>query len=468
MKYRFGSLSLAYLGYIATYGSIAHACTPGAYRCGAPSGQGAAFFQCDAGGIDIQKTCAPGTVCYTQGDSILSGPPPANSSLVAGAQCSFASPFDEYMCPGPNGQHGYYLRCLSGTYVHFPCAPGTTCHKDEGQNMYCGLGGENNAASPASNIEVGSSSAVLPAPGGTISEPSIPTTTTTTEIEIGGTSFSWPGSTISEDTSNSSSNIGSSSSHGGLFDDFPPLSTETTGSVVMSMDITVGLTSIGNPVFAPSTSISQVEIAVSPGSLPPVDTTKPESSLTLSAGSSTSITVVNSPKPTASSGLSGPVISSGLEMLLNNGVQLPFTLPNIDLPAIDLATVHLPDMTFDGIAITAIPLPPITIPPLNPASLTHFSYIEDVMSRAGITFDDLAKLPLPDLSHLNMADLGHIDVGAIMSLANVNRISMPTNLSADDIAESLPVATQAPQTTTLGTNAIDALLGLSVMTYNTS
>ncbi|KAJ1731081.1 hypothetical protein LPJ61_002706 [Coemansia biformis] len=137
------------------------------------------------------------------------------------------------------------------------------------------------------------------------------------------------------------------------------------------------------------------------------------------------------------------------------------------MPAIDLATVHLPDMTFDGIALTAIPLPSITIPPMNPASLTNFHYIEDIMSKAGITFDDLAKLPLPDLSHLDLSGLGHIDIGSIMSLLSVNRISVPSSVAAQDLAATLPPATEIPHMTTLGTEAIDGLLGLSIMTFST-
>ncbi|KAJ2843988.1 hypothetical protein GGI22_007029, partial [Coemansia erecta] len=280
------------------------------------------------------------------------GPPPASGSLVAGAQCSSASPFDEYMCPGPNGQYSYYLRCLSGTFVHFPCPPGTACHKTEGQNMVCSQ----------SAAGAGGSAATHPATDASSEVPS------------------------------------------------PEEGTPSTAS--------------------------------------------PESASA-------------NPPPTQSNGLTGPVISSGLEMLLNNGVQLPFTLPNIDLPAIDLATVHLPDLTFDGIALTAIPLPSVIIPPLNPASLTHFTYIESIMSKAGISFDDLAKLKLPDLSHIDMSALGHIDPAMIMSLVNVNRAPVPTEQSnANDIAG--PVPTASPQTTTLGTDAIDALLGLSVITFSAS
>ncbi|KAJ2002867.1 hypothetical protein GGI04_002489 [Coemansia thaxteri] len=155
-------------------------------------------------------------------------------------------------------------------------------------------------------------------------------------------------------------------------------------------------------------------------------------------------------------------------MLLNNGVQLPFSLPNIELPAMDLATVHLPDMTFDGIALTAIPLPSITIPPFDPASLTHFAYIQDLMGRAGVTFDDLAKLPLPDLSHIDMSNLGHLDIGALLSMVNVNRVSFPTNDASGPAAETpAPAASLSPHTTTLDANGIDALLGLSIITYST-
>ncbi|KAJ2684128.1 hypothetical protein H4R19_006923, partial [Coemansia spiralis] len=167
-----------------------------------------------------------------------------------------------------------------------------------------------------------------------------------------------------------------------------------------------------------------------------------------------------------SNGLTGPIISGGLQMLLQNAGSLPFTLPNIVLPAINLATVHLPDMTFDGIALTAIPLPSITIPPMNPASLTQFSYIQDIMSKAGITFDDIAKLPLPDLSHLDLSALGHIDIGSMMSMINLNRVTVPSSVSVQDLAATLPAATAIPHTTTLGADAIEGILGLSIMTYS--
>ncbi|KAJ2607936.1 hypothetical protein H4S08_004643, partial [Coemansia sp. RSA 1365] len=171
------------------------------------------------------------------------------------------------------------------------------------------------------------------------------------------------------------------------------------------------------------------------------------------------------PLPTTTkpgSGLTGPMISSGLQMVLQNGVKLPFTLPDIDLPEIDLATVHLPDMTFDGIALTALELPSITIPPMDPASLTNFDYIVDLMNKAGISFDDLAKMPLPDMSHLNLKELENIDVANAMSIVDVNRISLPEEVSAQELAEPLsPVTSSVMQTTTLNADEIDALLGLS-------
>ncbi|KAJ1794118.1 hypothetical protein LPJ59_004602 [Coemansia sp. RSA 2399] len=398
MKSRVCVLAIAYVGYaVAHNGPHSTNCTPGAYRCHGAGGQSAAFLQCDASGSEVLKSCAPGTVCYAEGkDSILcsypvntaNGPPPASGSLVSGAQCNVVSPFDEYMCPGPNGQHNYYLRCLSGTFIHFPCPPGTTCHKTEGQSMVCGL--------PAAGAGGG---ADAPPP----SAESIAT----------GTS----GMDMSEPPTNSSPS--------------DAMSPASSSDMDTGMGMGMGSSGMGTP-----------------------STASPE-------------TASANPPPTQSNGLTGPVISSGLEMLLNNGVQLPFTLPNIDLPAIDLATVHLPDLTFDGIALTAIPLPSVTIPPLNPASLTHFTYIESIMSQAGITFDDLAKLKLPDLSHIDMSALGHIDPAMIMSLMNVNRAPVPTNqANANDIAGSVPAA--SPQTTTLGTDAIDALLGLSIITFSAS
>ncbi|KAJ2486431.1 hypothetical protein IWW37_005624 [Coemansia sp. RSA 2050] len=176
-----------------------------------------------------------------------------------------------------------------------------------------------------------------------------------------------------------------------------------------------------------------------------------------------------SPVPTAAPaiGLTGPVISSGLEMLLNNGVHLPFTLPDISIPAIDLGTVHLPDMTFNGIAITGIPLPSITIPPFDPASLTRFTYIESIMSQAGITFDDLAKLPIPDLSHIDLSNLGSIDPAVLMSLIHVNRVSLPTDAVSTPLTDAAASLQTSPHTTTLDANGIEGLIGLSIMTYGT-
>ncbi|KAJ1820743.1 hypothetical protein GGH91_004392 [Coemansia sp. RSA 2671] len=154
-------------------------------------------------------------------------------------------------------------------------------------------------------------------------------------------------------------------------------------------------------------------------------------------------------------------------MLLNNGVHLPFSLPDINIPAIDLGTVHLPDMTFSGIAITAISLPSITIPPFDPASLTHFTYIQSLMSQAGITFDDLAKLPIPDLSHIDLSNLGNVDPAVLMSLIHVNRVSVPTEAVSSPLTDAAPSLQTSPHTTTLDANGIEGLIGLSIMTYGT-
>ncbi|KAJ2656619.1 hypothetical protein IWW48_004929 [Coemansia sp. RSA 1200] len=536
MKTRIGLLAITCVGCVAGHNVLTSACTPGAYRCGAASGKGTTFFQCDGGGTEVEKSCAPGTVCYAQGgNSILcsypvdtaSGPAPASEALVAGAQCSFASPFDEYMCPGANGQHGYYLRCLSGTYVHFPCAPGTACHKSEGQNMFCGQWAGNAAAPsvpPAGSEATGVSSIEMPALSSQSYSSSLELATSTSsslslDVDIGAgiglTSTGLFDITGTYDIVSS----GSSSHVGGMFDDYPPLfpgstilgnsdsdtssnglpsaestdstaATESTSSLsmelssdetsTMAMDMPTGSStmamdmpsengtqepSLESSENAPSTT-AEPETSSSQGPESPEDASTSNSSSSSSvvegAGSS-------NPSPAPTNGLTGPIISSGLEMLLNNGVQLPFTLPNIELPAVDLATVHLPDMTFDGLALTAIPLPSITIPPLNPASMTQFSYIEGIMSKAGITFDDLAKLQLPDLSHMDLSALGQINPALLLSLVNINRVPAPTGqTNANNIAAEVAVATASPQTTTLGANDIDALLGLSVITHATA
>ncbi|KAJ2354222.1 hypothetical protein IWW50_001175 [Coemansia erecta] len=412
------------------------------------------------------------------------------------------------MCPGANGQHDYFLRCLSGTFVHFACPPGTACIKNEGQNMFCGWPSKG-AAGPAPNTDntsptidsgesTGKSSSVIDI-GGSASESSPvidvggstsesspvidiggstsetspvidiggSTSETSPDIDIGGsTSDGLPDITTGGETSEglpdidigSSAEEDTSSTHG-LFDDLPPLFPST------SSDIDTGVDASGEISLSSADSTKLEE----PTTESAADTAEASQSESLSAEAPPSIQDTSEVQPTATkhnNGLSGPVISSGLEMLLQNGVQLPFTLPNIDLPEINLATVHLPDMTFDGIAITGIPLPSVTIPPMNPASLTNFNYIEEIMSKAGITFDDLANLPLPDLNNLNLSDLGHIDVASVMSIMNVNRISVQDGVSAQNLAETLPPATDAPHTTTLDADGIDALLGLSVMTYS--
>ncbi|KAJ2628672.1 hypothetical protein H4R22_003758 [Coemansia sp. RSA 1290] len=465
-------------------------------------------------------TCAPGTVCFAQGNTILCSypvdtanqPPPASGSLVAGAQCSFVSPFDEYMCPGANGQHDYYLRCLSSTFVHFACPPGTVCVKNEGQNMFCGLRGQSYASadvnentssvesaetseksetSPA--IDIGGSTSDYGWPdidiGGFTSEDTTPaidtggstsetrpdidiggstgeaeseidiggsTSKTESEIDIGGSASelslnidigaSTSGSSVIVDIG-ASADEGTSTNHD-LFDDLPPLFPATSEGVLSATESTES--KISEPLLTSTSSLDESSGAISENTdMSSVDTSQPAST-------------------SHGSGLTGPVISSGLEMLLQNGANLPFTLPNIDLPEINLATVHLPDMTFDGIALTAIPLPSVTIPPMNPASLTNFNYIEEIMNKAGVTFDDLAKLPLPDLSHLNLSDLEHIDINSVMSVMNVNRISVQGSVSAQHIAEELPPTTVSQHTTTLDADGIDALLGLSVITYASS
>ncbi|KAJ2780666.1 hypothetical protein GGI15_003457 [Coemansia interrupta] len=264
--------------------------------------------------------------------------------------------------------------------------------------------------------------------------------------------------TESTDLSSSSSTDSPSSSHG-LFSEEPPLFPTTSSGFLISMSIGVEESSSLGGSFEISSGIANES-----------ETTEIAIGGTLSASSS-DIAVGSTISPAATthggSGLTGPMVSSGLSMLLNNGVQLPITLPNIDLPAIDLATVHLPDMTVDGINLAALPLPSITLPPFNPASLTKFSYIEELMSKAGVTFDDIAKLPLQELSNM---DLAHMDVGALMSVVNVNRVSFPSNMVPTPMEEHAVVA-QTPdlalQTTTLDADGIDALLGLSIMTYST-
>ncbi|KAJ2499067.1 hypothetical protein GGH96_003800 [Coemansia sp. RSA 1972] len=494
----------------ARIGSVnGQSCTPGAYRCSSPSGKGTAFLQCDAGGTEIQKSCAPGTVCFTQGNTILcsypvdtsSQPPPANSQLTAGSQCSFVSPFDEYMCPGANGQHDYFLRCLSGTFVHFACPPGTACIKNEGQNMVCGwpnqgpavpasipastspvIGTSESATTSSLIIDIGATTSKwLPDIdiGGSISESSLAidigesTSKSSPDIDIGGSETesslntnvdAWPSSSSATFDSDISIEESTSSTLS-LTDDLPPLFPTTSSDIMSSMDASSG----SSPS---STDSSQSDLASSAEATSQIDSVETSIIGVISVKTSLSSSEeANTQQPTATmhdSGLTGPVISSGLQMLLQNGVKLPFTLPNIDLPAINLATVHLPDMTFDGIAITGIPLPSVTIPPMNPASLTNFNYIEEIMSKAGITFDDLAKLPLPDLNKIDLSDLDHLDVASIASMVNVNRVSVQDSVSAQDLVKTLPPANDAPHTTTLDADGIDALLGLPVITFSTA
>ncbi|KAJ2084011.1 hypothetical protein H4R24_000359 [Coemansia sp. RSA 988] len=505
----------------ATSNVNGQSCNAGSYRCGSPSGQGTEFLQCDAGGNEVQKTCAPGTVCFTQGDSILCSypvsienqPPPASNSLVAGAQCSFVSSFDEYMCPGPSGQHEYYLRCLSGSFVHFPCPPGTVCMKSEGQNMYCGFRGQSYPDIPADNstppyqtsgsasdapttspeIDIGGATSELSLSvdiGGATSELSLSvdiggaTSELSLNVDIGGATSEFElslnvdiGASTSDssviveigasaiqasDTTEPPASTDNDESTQGLSGDIPPLLSSTSSGLVESESIGEN---VETSAFSSSNSFDDTW---------PSSTVDAEPSMDLSSDITTTADLSSEeepPQPATTkpdSGLTGPMISSGLQMLLLNGGQLPFTLPDINLPEIDLGTVHLPDMTFEGIAITALELPSITLPPMDPASLTKFDYIESLMNKAGITFDDLAKMPLPDLSHLNLGGLGQIDVASVMSIANVNRISLPDEISAQELAEPLsPITTTALHTTTLDADGIDALLGLSVVTYST-
>ncbi|KAJ1831669.1 hypothetical protein LPJ63_004121 [Coemansia sp. RSA 2711] len=409
------------------------------------------------------ESCTPGTVCFSQGSTILCSypvntanqPPPASGSLVAGAQCNFVSPFDEYMCPGANGQHDYFLRCLSGTFVNFACPPGTACFKNDGQNMYCGMRGQEYAGSappPSSDTyspvvdESGSTSndSTIINAGGSASEslPSIDIGGSTSEslpdIDIGGsTSEGLPDIDIGGSTSESLPAIDIGGSRTDLSLDIA-IGAETSESLVIidvgasvdeSESDTHDIFDTISPLYPTTSSDADISVdasadmTVSSGMFSSLSSTDNASDSTSKEDSiEPSPSNEETPRPTATShgsGLTGPVISSGLEMLLQNDVHLPFTLPNIDLPAIDLGTVHLPDMTFDGIAITGIPLPSITLPPMNPASLTNFKYIEEIMSKAGVTFDDLAKLPLPDLNKLDLSDLGHLDVASVMSVMNL-------------------------------------------------
>ncbi|KAJ2768371.1 hypothetical protein IWQ56_002962 [Coemansia nantahalensis] len=521
MAYR---LALAALVALRLAGASAQACSPGSYRCSAASGQGAGFLQCDVGGSEVQKTCGPGTVCYTTGSTILCNYPPANASPpassgspVVGGQCSVGAPADEYVCPGPSGEYDFFLRCLSGTYVYFACAPGTVCVKNDGQAMFCGMRGYNYGAGSAGPVAPSPSRSLAASSSGEASLSASDTTSsrgwddaTTGTASSTGRSGLWgssdtepPGYSTSAEASSSASADASSSagsqstSHSsprplfsGLFDNIPPLFPTSTEEGMSGMSSSTGSQSASSSsggsfwdVTSPeassessksgelystssaedalmSTGSSTVEPATSAAAS---STSAPSAAATSPTATSATATAAAAPHP--SNGLTGPLISGGLQMLLQNGASLPFTLPNIDLPAIDLATVHLPDMTFDGIALTAIPLPSITIPPMNPASLTSFPYIQEIMSRAGVTFDDLAKLPLPDLSHLDLSGLGHIDIGSVMSLMNVNRVPvLPSSVAVQDLAETLPAAAAAaPHTTTLGTDAIEGLLGLSIM-----
>ncbi|KAJ2374094.1 hypothetical protein IW150_003293, partial [Coemansia sp. RSA 2607] len=271
---RLSLLALAALG-----PASAQTCAAGSYRCSSASGQGALFYQCDVGGTEVQKTCAPGTVCYTQGSTILCSYPvtgavqPASAGLAVGAACSFASPYDEYMCPGDNAQHDYYLRCLSGNYVSFPCPPGTACVKNEGQNMFCGWKSQAGGSGAAA-----ASSAVLPSVppvqvsaggsvGGPSSDSSIESSTGSSvessmgvsielsaSIGIGGASSAvfetstsigmpWDETTTASSSSESSPTSGSSlsesssssSSTHGLFSDEPPLFPTTSSGFLISM-----------------------------------------------------------------------------------------------------------------------------------------------------------------------------------------------------------------------------------------
>ncbi|ORX72468.1 hypothetical protein DL89DRAFT_113438 [Linderina pennispora] len=104
MKYAITITALLSLAYTGT-----SACVSGTYRCAQKSGLAAQFLQC-ANGSEISMMCGPGTVCYSQGNSIMCGfpvdtasEPATDKGLVAGAQCQALSPWDEYVCPGESG-----------------------------------------------------------------------------------------------------------------------------------------------------------------------------------------------------------------------------------------------------------------------------------------------------------------------------------------------------------------------------
>ncbi|KAJ1937729.1 hypothetical protein EC988_007803, partial [Linderina pennispora] len=153
-------------------------------------------------------------------------------------------------------------------------------------------------------------------------------------------------------------------------------------------------------------------------------------------------------------GLSGQLISQGLQMVLANGIPLPMPLPNIELPEINLASVHLPDVTLQGIAVTGLHLPTITIPPLNPASLTNFAYIEGILSKAHMSFDDIANLPLPDLESISLPNMGNLNIGNLMGMMGGGGLG---NVVRND-------STAEPQTTTLGQDEIINAIGISMIT----
>ncbi|KAI8319267.1 hypothetical protein GQ54DRAFT_43938 [Martensiomyces pterosporus] len=462
-------------------------CVAGSYRCASASGQGSVFYQCDVGGVEVQKSCAPGTVCYTQGSSILCGFPvstanqlaPENSSLTAGAQCSYASPFDEYVCPGANGQYDYFLRCLSGTFVHFACPPGTACVKNPGQNMFCGWKSQANGSKP--NVP---SAAANPTSPATLSSTSLLPDTSALPSSLisefssaeGSASGTPATSTTPASESGASEGTSSSSSRHGLFDNLPPLFPDRTSSSSSSSSEGMGMgmgmessTETGSSSASSAGGLFGGLFSDTGASTSASDETAAASATSSGEEASSSL---SSPAPTPEgahgSGLTGAMISNGVEMVLNNGISLPFPLPNIDLPAMDLASVHLPDVTLDGIAVTGIPLPSITIPPLNPASLTKFTYIEEIMSRAGITFDDIAKLPLPDLNHISLPNLGSINVANIMGMLNLGHnqdSNSPANRNAQPTGPTATANGEGPQTTTLDAGDIDAVLGLSISTY---
>ncbi|ORX72467.1 hypothetical protein DL89DRAFT_266032 [Linderina pennispora] len=98
------------------------------------------------------------------------------------------------------------------------------------------------------------------------------------------------------------------------------------------------------------------------------------------------------------------------------------------------------------IAVTGLHLPTITIPSLNPASLTNFAYIEGILSKAHMSFDDIANLPLPDLESISLPNMGSLNIGNLMGMMGGGGLG------------------NVPQTTTLGQDEIINAIGISMIT----